>query len=227
MAIFQKFSKIENGSERRQELQGTFQTMQRETRSLLCLIESVINGTRQANRNRAVAGEKPRGFSESAGAAIKAKRPAYRYYTQQVMERKLKGLTDELTEDKLLNIAKVVFFNYKEFVTKVSAKAKLRVERIEKRKAAAVGKGNGALARNKVNQGGGGEKNTIQNHNNNKSPMNSDSVTKRPLEAALRRNKNKNKNNNNNNNVKLNKQRKRLQNKKLRQMEGRRKERGD
>lgn len=147
------------------------------------------------------------------------------------MERKLKGLTDELTEDKLLNIAKVVFFNYKEFVATVSAKAKLRVERIEKRKAAAaVGKGNGALAaRNKVNQGGGGsvEKNTIQN--NNKTPLISDSVTKRPSEGVLRRNKNKNKNNNNNNNNnnKLNKQRKRMQNKKLRQMEGRRKERRD
>lgn len=127
MAIFDQFITLER--ERRGVLRGTFERMQSETRSLLCLIESVINGT-NTNAKRMRNG----GLSDGAAALLGTKSPrtpAYRYYTQHVMQRKLKGLTDVLTEETILPIAKVVFLKFKDFVRVVSEKA---VNRMGKKK---------------------------------------------------------------------------------------------
>lgn len=104
----------------RRELKGTFQKMQTETRSLLCFIESVINGTHViAKRNQ--------GLGAASGGKVKPRPAPYRYYTQHVMERKLKGLTAALTEDAMLPIAKVVFSKFKDFVSVLTENAQHRM----------------------------------------------------------------------------------------------------
>lgn len=145
MAIFQKFTSVQND---RRALKGTFEKMQSDTKALLCLIESVINGTKNANRQRA--------FADGVVVAPKGQRqPAFRYYTQHVMVRKLKGLTDVLTEENILPIAKVVFNKFTEFVKVVSAKAALRVAKLKRPQlnrshVNSSSNNNGVMANNKV-----------------------------------------------------------------------------
>lgn len=167
MAIFDQFITLER--ERRGVLRGTFERMQSETRSLLCLIESVINGT-NTNAKRMRNG----GLSDGAAALLGTKSPrtpAYRYYTQHVMQRKLKGLTDVLTEETILPIAKVVFLKFKDFVRVVSEKA---VNRMGKRKNL-----RNAVAMAVAGNGGGG-----QHHRNEVTARRNESVQKTVNVAA-------------------------------------------
>lgn len=167
MAIFDQFITLER--ERRGVLRGTFERMQSETRSLLCLIESVINGT-NTNAKRMRNG----GLSDGAAALLGTKSPrtpAYRYYTQHVMQRKLKGLTDVLTEETILPIAKVVFLKFKDFVRVVSEKAVNRMGRKKNLR--------NAVAMAVAGNGGGG-----QHHRNEVTARRNESVQKTVNVAA-------------------------------------------
>lgn len=90
--------------------------MQMESRTLLCLIESVINGTHRMPNGRS---------------------PKYRYFTKSLMDKKLKQLRDETNEQNFLLVAKVIFDKYNEFVQNVSETAENRSKKV---KAGGIGK---------------------------------------------------------------------------------------
>lgn len=212
MAIFELFTTpLEPGvNDRREALAGTFEKMKKETRELLCLIESVINGTQAANVRRHQ--QQQRGFSDGSfdsAVQIKGKQPAYRYYTKHVMDRKLKSLREALTEEKVLAIGKVVFANYKNFMEEVYRRSELRAARTK------LKLHGGAHGNNKV---------SLQNHLQNANQQNGkkkqvavlpvvtrgDSVKKAVNEATKKPvNNNNNANKKNKNRNKLNKQRRR------------------
>lgn len=184
LAIFQKFTSLENDP--RRELKSTFQKMQTETRSLLCFIESVINGTHVIAKR-----------TNAAGVHVKPKPAPYKYYTQHVMERKLKGLTDALTDDSRLMVAKVVFSKFKDFVTVLTESAH---HRMAKSRSSIATKtvdedGNAAAAAN-------GRVNEIELKRSRWSdsvqqPAQQNAVNKVQTKKPLRDRKNKNKKNNN------------------------------
>lgn len=126
MALFEKVAEIDD---RRKELKESFAIMLKDTKTLLCLVETVINGTRANARRRAAMAAKTH-FAGAEGVKQGANKSSpVRYFSKQTMEKKLRPLTDVLTEDTLLPISKVVFQKFHKFVELVCERAKMRQEK--------------------------------------------------------------------------------------------------
>lgn len=85
---------------------------------------------------------------------LTGKRPGFKYYTKHVMDRKLKSLTDRLTGENILPIAKVVFSKFREFVKTVSTKAQARMAKKKLRTTDLIEGGNGNRIDEKFNEVG-------------------------------------------------------------------------
>lgn len=112
LAMFQTF--VDRAQfEDKKALENAFQSIKMEARSLMCFVESVINGTHLQS------GQGPPG-------------PVYKYYTAQVMERKLKALKEVLKEEQnaLPKVSKVVFLKYKDFIGTLMEKAHNRMKKV-------------------------------------------------------------------------------------------------